>query len=89
MTKKKRIDPIPDEFASPEEAAHFWDSHDTTDYPHAFRTVRVVAELRNRRYEIPIGADVIKALEVRARKRGVTLGRIANDLLRRRLRPHT
>jgi hypothetical protein len=50
MSKKKQIDPIPDEFASPDEAAEFWDTHDTTDYPRAFRTVRVVAELRNRHF---------------------------------------
>jgi CopG antitoxin of type II toxin-antitoxin system len=86
MSKKKQIDPIPDEFASPDEVAEFWDSHDTTDYPQAFRTVRVVAKLRNRHYEIPLEADVIKALEARARKTGVTLGHLASDLLRRRLR---
>jgi hypothetical protein len=85
MSRKKRIEPIPDEFASPDEAAEFWDAHDTTDYPRAFRTVRVVAELRNRHYEIPIEADVIKTLEARARKAGVTLGHLASDLLRRQL----
>lgn len=30
--KPKRIDPIPDEFSSYEEAAEFWDSHDLTDF---------------------------------------------------------
>lgn len=30
---KKIIDPIPEEFGSYEEAAEFWDTHDTTDYP--------------------------------------------------------
>ena len=39
MPRKKPIDPIPEEFASYEEAAEFWDTHDTTDYPDAFRTV--------------------------------------------------
>jgi predicted phosphatase len=86
MSKKKQIDPIPDEFANRDEAAEFWDSHDMTDYPQAFRTVRVVAKLRNRHYEIPLEADVIKALEARARKTGMTLGHLASDLLRRRLR---
>ena len=85
MSKKKRIDPIPAHFTSPEEAAEFWGSHDTTDYPGVFRTVRVVADLRNRHYEIPIEADVIKTLEARARKAGVTLGHLASDLLRRQL----
>jgi hypothetical protein len=49
--RKKHVDPIPEEFASYEEAAEFWDSHDTTDYPDAFRTVEAVVELRRRRYE--------------------------------------
>ena len=31
--------PIPEEFASREEAAEFWDAHDTTDYPDSFETV--------------------------------------------------
>jgi len=34
--KAGKLDPLPDEFASYEEAAEFWDSHDTTDYPEAF-----------------------------------------------------
>jgi hypothetical protein len=48
------VDPIPEEFASYEEAAEFWDTHDTTDYPDAFRTVDVVAEFKRRYYEVEI-----------------------------------
>jgi len=36
MNNRKRVDPIPEEFASYEEAAEFWDTHDTTDYPKLF-----------------------------------------------------
>ena len=86
MRKKKQIEPLPEEFATYDEAAAFWDTHDTTHYPHAFRTVRVVSGFCNRHYEIPIEADVVKALQVRARKTGVTLAHLASDLLRRRLR---
>lgn len=39
MSKKKRVDPILEEFDSYEDAAEFWDTHDTTDYPDAFRTL--------------------------------------------------
>jgi hypothetical protein len=39
MSKTKQIDPIPDEFRSYEEAGEFWDTHDTADYSHIFRTV--------------------------------------------------
>jgi hypothetical protein len=86
MPKKNRIDPIPDEFASYEEAGEFWDSHDTADYPDAFRTAKVVSRFRNRHYEIPISPDVIKALQAQARKKRVSLGSVANDLLRQRLK---
>jgi hypothetical protein len=46
MTRKKHVDPLPEEFASYEEAAEFWDTHDTTDYPEAFQTVEVETEFR-------------------------------------------
>ena len=81
----KQIDPIPEEFASYEEAAEFWDTHDTTDYPDAFQTVKVVSELRGRHYEIEIEADVVKALRTQARQRGVTLSQLASQLLRQQL----
>jgi len=57
--RKKHVDPIPDEFASYEEAAAFWDTHDTTDYPEAFQTVEVQGELRQRHYEVEIDEDLI------------------------------
>ncbi len=56
----KQNDPIPDEFSSYEEAAEFWDSHDTTDYPDAFETVEVEAEFKARRYQIDVDEDIAK-----------------------------
>jgi len=82
---RKRVDPIPDEFASYEEAAEFWNTHDTTDYPDAFVTVDVVAEFRGRRYEIEIDEDVAKTLREKAQQRGITASHLASDLLRRQL----
>jgi hypothetical protein len=86
MSKKKRIDSIPQEFTSYEQAAEFWDKHDTTHYPDKFRTVKVVSEFRNRHYEIPIDGDVAISLQQRARRAGVPPGRLASDLLRKDLR---
>ncbi|HEU4386309.1 MAG TPA: CopG family antitoxin [Blastocatellia bacterium] len=85
MAKKRRVDPIPEEFASHEEAAEFWDTHDTTHYSGQFRTVPVTSELRRRRYEIEIDADVIKKLRSRARRKRIPASRLANELLRQRL----
>jgi predicted transcriptional regulator len=86
MTKKKQVDPLPDEFTSYDEAAEFWDKHDTTDYPGKFRTVKVVSELRNRHYEIPIDRDVAIRLQQRAKRAGMPPGRLASQLLRKELR---
>ena len=85
MGKKKHIDPIPEEFSSHEEAAEFWDTHDTTDYPEAFRTVEVKAKFRSRHYEIEVEEDVAKALQTRAKRKKVTVSHLASDLLRQQL----
>jgi predicted phosphatase len=85
MSKKKGVDPIPEEFDSYEEAAAFWDAHDTTDYPDAFRTVEVESEFRSRHYEVELEEEVIKKLRAQARQKGVTVSRLASDLLREQL----
>ena len=85
MNKQKRVEPIPEEFASYEEAAEFWDTHDTTDYPDAFQTVDVETAFRSRYYEIEIEADVAEALHAHARQKGVTVSNLASDLLRQQL----
>ena len=75
MTKveKKLVDPIPEELSSYEEAAEFWETHDTTDCPDDFHTVDVVAE------------DVAKALRAQAKEKGIPVDRLASDLLRQQL----
>jgi hypothetical protein len=84
----KRVDPIPDEFATYEDAAAFWDTHDTTDYPDAFQTVDVEeVTLRQRRYEVEIDEDVVRMLQEQARKRALPISRLASDLLRQQLLP--
>ncbi len=85
MNKRKHVDPIPEEFASYEEAAEFWDTHDTTDYPDAFHTVEVTTEFRSRHYEVELEEEVIRKLQAQAREKGVTVSRLASDLLREQL----
>jgi hypothetical protein len=45
---KKQVDAIPEEFSSYEEAAEFWETHDTTDYLDDFQTVEMQSEFRRR-----------------------------------------
>ncbi len=85
MARKKGVEPIPDKFDSYEEAAEFWDIHDTTDYPEAFETVEVQAELQRRRFEVEVDEAVMQALREQARKRGVTVSQIVGDLVRQQM----
>lgn len=86
MSKKnKRVDPIPDEFSSYEEAARFWDTHDTTDYPDVFQDVDVKAEFRKRHYQVEVDEDVMKALRKQAQKLGISIDRLINDILRKQI----
>jgi len=80
--KEKRVDPIPDEFVSYEEAANFWDTHDTTDYPDSFETVSVHADLQRRHFEVEVDEDLIKVLAPRAHERGIAVSRLVNEMLR-------
>ncbi|MCE7989244.1 MAG: hypothetical protein DYG89_49450 [Caldilinea sp. CFX5] len=82
---KKQIDPTPEHFASYEEAAEFWDTHDTTDYLDEFTTVDVPTALHARRFEVEIAEDVVELLQTKARQQGVPIGYLASDLLRRQL----
>ncbi len=87
--KPKVIDPIPEEFASYEEAAEFWDTHDTTDYLDSFETVSVQTELKHRRFEVEIDADLMPALSKQAQSRGVKVSRLVSEMLREKVHPAT
>jgi len=85
MPKRKHVDPIPEEFASYEEAAEFWDTHDPEDYPDAFRPVKATVELRRRRYEIEIDEELAKILQAAARRQKKTVSQLASEILRKEL----
>lgn len=87
MSKKKPIDPIPEEFSSYGEAAEFWDSHDTTDYPDAFSTVEMIGEFHGRQYEVAIEPEIVSILQERAKSLGVTASHLASDIIRQYLLP--
>lgn len=85
MSKKKQIDPIPDEFQSYEEAGEFWDIHDTADYPDIFRTVgpsprRPQNSPQSRRHEMNTVIQGGRGRQVVARKLWQSNDRLDYDL---------
>lgn len=83
--KLKQIDPIPEEFDSYEEAAEFWDTHDTTEYLDSFETVAVETELKQRHFEVEIDRDLIQVLYRQAQQRGTNVRQLVNEVLREKL----
>ncbi|HGJ64577.1 TPA: hypothetical protein ENS27_04220 [bacterium] len=85
MPKKKQIDPIPDEFSGYEEAIDFWDEHDTTNYLDNFHAVKATTELKHRYFEIEIDEDLTDILRLQAHQKGISVNRLANNLLRQQV----
>lgn len=86
---KRDVDLLPEEFASLEEAAEFWDTHDTADYPEAFsdEPIEMVASLQRRRFEVEVAEDLIEPLHQQARSAGISVRQLVSELLRRQLLP--
>jgi len=83
--ERKTVEVIPEEFASCQEAADFWDTHDTTDYPDVFSDTDIDVDLKGKRFEIDIDEDVMENLRLEARRKHVRPGQLANHLLRKDL----
>ncbi len=86
--KKKPIDSIPENFSSYDEAAEFWDTHDTTDYLEISHPVKTVSKFRVRHFEIELEESVVKTLRSQAKQKRMTLSHLANNLLRHQLANH-
>ena len=85
-SKQTIIDPLPENFASIEEAAEFWETHDTTNYPDAFRDVELgAAELRQRHYEVEIEPDLLDLLRERAQIAGISISSVVSSIVRKQL----
>lgn len=85
--KLKQTKKISKDFSSYEEAAEFWESHDTTDFLDEFETVEAEVSLKRRRYEVEIDADLMPQLTQQANKRGVAVKSLVSELLREKLQP--
>ncbi len=82
---ESKRDDLPEQFDSYEQAAEFWDAHDTADYLDVLTTVETEAHLRFRHFEVEIDADVAQLLRDKAKQSGQSLSRLVSDLLRKQL----
>ena len=86
---KVRCDPLPERFKTIDEFNRFWDTHDTEDYPEAWREVHATVSMKTRKYpRIVLEPTLARRLDKRARAQGVSLNQLVNQLLKETLR-HT
>jgi hypothetical protein len=81
----KRIDPLPDEFKSLEEAAEFWDTHSITDYEEFPEPVELDVDLQRRHFEIEVDEETFLALREVAQRERKPMKELASEILKRRL----
>ena len=81
----KQRDPIPESFASLEEAAEFWDSHSTADYDELMSDAHFNVNLQRRIFLIPIEGGLAKQVSATADKEGLELETLVNLWLKEQL----
>ena len=84
-SKDKIRDPLPETFATAEEAGEFWDTHSTSDYEEYLEPGDDEIEIQQRIYEVPIEADVFQHLQREARSLHESVPEFVDHLLRERL----
>ena len=86
VRKKAKVDPLPEEFASIEEAAEFWDTHDATDYLQFTRPVKnVKVNITRRHFLVALEPSIFKGLLEVARSRGISSQALLNLWLQEKL----
>lgn len=81
----KKIDPLPEEFESEEEAAEFWDSHCLTDYEGFLEPGDLELDFKRRHFEIEVDEESFLALRDSARKLDKPIKQLASEILKRNL----
>lgn len=85
MSEKDKLrDPLPDEFATLEDAAAFWDTHDLSDYWDETEEVELVVTAPRRRW-IALASHLANQASERARQEGVSVETLVNLWIAERL----
>ena len=84
-SKNKAKDPLPNSFATEEEAGAFWDTHSATDYAEYFEPVDDVIEIKNRVFEVQVAEDVFQKLRQEAESLQESVPKVVDQILRKEL----
>jgi len=80
----KKRDPLPEHFASLEEAADFWDTHDSADYDEYFVDVDFDVDLKKR--SLVVDVKLYEEVRAIAKKKRIPTEKLVNRWLKEKLR---
>ena len=81
----KKVKSIPEEFKTYEEAAEFWDTHDSTEYADILEEVEIHVDIQKRHYLIELDNKVAQLLQENALKKDVSPSYLASEILKKQL----
>ena len=76
---KKQRDPLPEHFNSLEEAAEFWDTHDSADYEDYMRDIEYEGSIKFKVYLVALNGDLYDKVRAIAEKKGVPAEALVNQ----------
>ncbi|HGJ66141.1 TPA: ribbon-helix-helix protein, CopG family [bacterium] len=82
---KRKIEEIPAEFATYEEAGEFWDSHDSMDYADFLEDAEIEFNLHKRHYLIEIKEETAEKLQKIIKEKGISTSEFLEELLEKQL----
>ncbi|ESQ15933.1 MAG: hypothetical protein N838_12565 [Thiohalocapsa sp. PB-PSB1] len=81
----RKVDSLPDAFASEDEAAEFWDTHSLADYEEFLEAVDLDVSIERRHFEIEVDRQSFLALRQSAEKQRRPIKDLASEILKREL----
>ena len=84
-SKNKSHDPLPETFATEEEAGEFWDAHSTMDYEEYLVPGEDEIDIQERIFEVPVAEDVFHRLQQQAQSAHASVPKVVDAILRERL----
>jgi len=76
--RKRKRDPLPEQFSSPEEAGEFWDTHSGADYEEYMQEVHLDVELKRRAHEVRVSDRLLREVRKIARQQGLATETLVN-----------
>ena len=83
---KKLRDPLPEHFSSLEEAAEFWDTHDSGDYEGFFEDVECRFDVKTKSYLISLDGALYDKVRAVAKKRRVPAEKLLSRWIAEKLK---